>query len=170
MVSTQSGGSPPALDRGEFREAMSFLATPLTIVTARDTEGRPWGFTATSVTSVSLEPPLVLVGISHTSSCFRALSEAAEFSVNVLGGDQRDLAQTFATSGTDRFSGVHVTDWPNSTVPYLSEVGVAFRCVVTSRMPAGDHTLLIGELAGLRRRQVVASPLVWYQRDFRTPI
>ncbi|PAZ17601.1 NADH:riboflavin 5'-phosphate oxidoreductase [Streptomyces sp. SA15] len=170
MVSTQVEGSPPALDGEEFREAMSLLAAPLTIVTARDTEGRPWGFTASSVTSVSLEPPLVLVGMSHTSSCFPALSEAAEFTINVLGSDHRDLARTFATSGVDRFSGVSLADWLDSTVPYLADVAVAFRCTATSRIPVGDHTLLIGELTGMRGHGATASPLVWYRRDFRMSI
>ncbi|MEU9587102.1 flavin reductase family protein [Streptomyces werraensis] len=170
MVSTQVGDSPPALGSTEFREAMSFLAAPLTIVTARDAEGRLWGFTASSVTSVSLEPPLVLVGISHTSSCFGALSEATEFSINILGSEHRALARNFATSGVDRFSGVLLANWPDSTVPYLADIAVALRCVVTSRIPVGDHTLLIGELSGMRRQGTAASPLVWYRRDFRTSL
>ncbi|MEU3098025.1 flavin reductase family protein [Streptomyces sp. NPDC006967] len=170
MVSTQVEGSPPALDGEEFREALSLLAAPLTIVTARDTDGRPWGFTASSVTSVSLEPPLVLVGMSHTSSCFPTLSEAAEFTINVLESDHRDLARAFATSGVDRFSGVRLADWSDSTVPYLADVAVAFRCTAASRIPVGDHTLLIGELTGIRGRGASASPLVWYRRDFRMPI
>lgn len=170
MVSTQVGDSPPALGGTEFREAMSFLAAPLTIITARDADGRLWGFTASSVTSVSLEPPLVLVGVSHTSSCFEALSAVTGFSINILGGDHRDLARTFATSGVDRFSGVRLADWPDSTVPYLADVAVALRCVVTSRIPVGDHTLLIGELSEMRRQGTASSPLVWYRRDFRTPL
>ncbi|MBX9396487.1 flavin reductase family protein [Streptomyces sp. TRM72054] len=170
MVSTKVGDSPPALGSAEFREAMSFLAAPLTIVTARDAEGRAWGFTASSVTSVSLEPPLVLVGVSHTSSCFGALSEATEFSINILGSDHRELARTFATRGVDRFSGVRLADWPDSTVPYLADVAVALRCVVTSRVPVGDHTLLIGELSGMHRQGPASAPLVWYRRDFRTPL
>ncbi|MEU5437985.1 flavin reductase family protein [Streptomyces sp. NPDC020719] len=169
-MSTQVGDSPPALGSAEFREAMSFLAAPLTIITARDAEERLWGFTASSVTSVSLEPPLVLVGISQTSSCFRALSEAAEFSINILGSDHRDLAQTFATSGVDRFSGVRLADWPDSAVPYLADIAVALRCVVTSRMQVGDHGLLIGEPSAVRRQGTAGAPLVWYGRDFRTPL
>ncbi|MEW1550078.1 flavin reductase family protein [Streptomyces tsukubensis] len=169
MVKTEAGVRPPALDGAEFREAMSFLAAPLTIVTARDAEGCLWGFTASSVTSVSLEPPLVLVGISQTSSCFGALSEATEFSINILGGDDRDLARTFATSGADRFSGVRSADWPDSAVPYLADIAVALRCVVAGRIPVGDHTLLIGELSGVRGQGTAVSPLMWYRRDFRTP-
>ncbi|MFI9649564.1 flavin reductase family protein [Streptomyces sp. NPDC052040] len=169
MVSTQIGDSPPAVGGAEFREAMSFLAAPLTVVTARDTDGRPWGFTASSVTSVSLDPPLLLVGMSQTSSCFGALSRAAEFSVNILGDDHRELARTFAARGVDRFSGVPLADWPGSTVPYLADIAIALRCVVARRIPVGDHTLLVGELSGMHNRGTAAPPLVWYRRDFRTP-
>ncbi len=157
---------PPALGGETFREAMSFLAAPLTIVTTRDQEGRPWGFTASSVTSVSLEPLLVLVGISHTSSCFPVFSEASEFVINVLGRDNRELARRFAARGMDRFVGVRFDDWPNSDLPYLVDVVVVFRCTVAERISAGDHDLLIGELTGVRR-QDSTEPLLWYRRDFR---
>ncbi|MFD9718896.1 flavin reductase family protein [Streptomyces sp. NPDC059076] len=169
-MSTQVKGSPQAMESEEFRDAMSLLAAPLTIVTARDTEGRPWGFTASSVTSVSLEPPLLLVGMSRTSSCFPALSEADEFTVNVLGEGHRELARTFATTGVDRFAGVSIGDWGDSTVPYLTDVSVAFRCSASSRIPVGDHTLLVGELTQMRGHGATASPLVWYRRDFRMSV
>ncbi|MGW0854212.1 flavin reductase family protein [Streptomyces sp. NPDC002690] len=170
MVSAQSASTTRALTGDDFREAMSLLAAPLTIVTARDTVGRPWGFTASSVTSVSLDPPLVLVGMAHTSSCYPALSTAAEFTVNVLGSDHRTLARTFATSGADRFAGVRLEDWPDSQVPYLADVGVAFRCTAAQRIAVGDHTLLIGELTGLRGRGETTSPLLWHRRNFQPSV
>lgn len=168
MTGTQMDVSTPAVDGDAFRDALSLLASPLTIVTTRDQDGHPYGFTASSVTSVSLDPPLVLVGISHTSSCFAALSTSSEFVINVLGGEDRDLARRFATSGADRFADVRHEDWPDSATPFLPDVAVAWRCETVSRIPVGDHDLLIGKLVGLRRPDTGTSPLLWYQRGFRT--
>jgi flavin reductase ActVB len=168
MTGTQVDLTPSAVDSETFREALSLLASPLTIVTTRDQDGNLFGFTASSVTSVSLDPPLVLVGVSHTSSCFAAVSKSPEFVINVLGGEDHDLARQFATKGADRFAGVRHEDWPDSATPFLPDVAVAWRCETVNRIPVGDHDLLIGKLIGLRRPDDGASPLLWYQRGFRT--
>ncbi|WP_405467561.1 flavin reductase family protein (plasmid) [Streptomyces jietaisiensis] len=146
---------------------MSLLAAPLTIITARDQAGRPWGFTASSVTSASLDPPLVLVGLAHTSSCFTALTKASEFAINILGSDQSALARRFATSGTDRFAGARTQNWPDSLLPHLTEAPVVIRCGMANRITVGDHDLLVGELIGMRR-QGEPKPLLWYRREFHS--
>jgi flavin reductase ActVB len=158
--------APDTVAPDTFKEAMSLLAAHLTVVTARDTGGRAWGFTASSVTSVSLDPPLVSVGISHTSSCHPALSAASEFVVNVLGHDHQDLARRFAAKDTDRFAGANHDNWPGSATPLLTDVPVAWRCAVENRITVGDHDLVIGRLIALRRHDRPATPLVWYQRDY----
>jgi flavin reductase ActVB len=156
-VTTRVPKTHTALDSATFKEAMSLLAAPLTIVTTRDKHGCPWGFTASSVASVSLEPPLVLVGISHTSSCFASLSDADEFVINLLESQHQDLARRFATSGVDRFAGVPFADWPGSDAPLLTGIATAFLCVTVDRLPVGDHDLVIGKLIGLRRAGQVRS-------------
>lgn len=147
---------------------MALLVAPLTIVTTRDADGRHRGFTASSVISVSLEPPLVLVGISHTSSCFVALAEAPEFLINLLGDQHRDVARKFAARGVDRFAGQDFDTWPNSELPYLTDANAVFRCSTVDRIRVGDHDLLIGELTEVRTNRAV-KPLLWYQREFHTP-
>jgi len=157
-----------AVDAAVFREAMSLLAAPLTVVTTRDANGRRWGFTASSVTSASLEPPLVVVGLSNTSSCRAAFAEATGFVVNLLGERQAGVARRFAEHGVDRFAEHPFEDWPGTRLPRLVDAHAALRCRVVDLVPVGDHHLLIGELTGLRTGTPASRPLLWHRRDFRT--
>lgn len=161
-------GTRPAVSGEVFRDAMALLAAPLAIVTTRDAEGRRWGFTASSVTSVSLDPPLLLVGLSHTSSCYGAFTDSPEFAVNVLGERHRDLARRFSTPGVDRFAGQDFASFGGQGPPYLPDAHVALRCAVADRIRTGDHDLLIGAPTGVHAR-AARRPLLWYRRGFRTP-
>ncbi|GGU41919.1 flavin reductase family protein [Streptomyces violascens] len=160
-------GPPVAVDGETFREAMSHLAAPLTVVTTRDGQGRRRGFTASSVTSVSLDPPLVLVGLSNGSSCREALLGAGEFIVNVLGEQHRGVATAFAEHGADRFQGLAFDTWPGTELPYLTGANAAFRCTRIRHVPVGDHHLVIGKLTGLVA-EGTDKPLLWYRRGFST--
>ncbi|WP_412076211.1 flavin reductase family protein [Streptomyces xanthophaeus] len=154
-------------DPGRFRDAMALLPAALTVVTTVDGLGRRWGFTASSVTSVSLGPPLLMVGVGRTSSCHEALVNAPEFVVNVLGGQHRDLAAKFAAHGVDRFAGEEFAHWPGTSLPVLPDAHAAYRCLRHEVVPAGDHDLLLGALAGVRAGHP-GSPLLWYRRTFHT--
>lgn len=150
-----------------FREAMSRLASPLTVITARDQENKLRGFTATSVTSMSLEPPLICFGVSHTSSCFNAMTDAEEFTVNILGVGQNELASKFAESGVDRFIGVRTEYWKRTGTPYLADAPTVIHCSAAGRATFGDHDLLIGRCSGVQVNGE-RKPLIWYRRAFRT--
>ncbi|MCL6739222.1 flavin reductase family protein [Streptomyces neyagawaensis] len=151
--------------QGAFREAMSLIASPITVVTMRDQKNNPRGFTASSVTSLSLEPPLLLVGVSHTSSCFTVASGATDLMVNILGADQGDLAMRFAASGVDRFAGVRIEHWKDLGIPFLADAPVVIHCEVADRATFGDHDLLIGRFLGMKIESM-KTPLVWYRRNF----
>ncbi|MFI5528206.1 flavin reductase family protein [Kitasatospora sp. NPDC051853] len=157
--------APPTVDAQTFRDAMALLAAPTTIVTTLDQDGRPWGFTASAVTSVSLDPPLLLVGVGRTSSCHRALVTAREFVVNVLGEQHQDMARRFARHGVDRFAGGGLTTLDG--LPCLPDARVVLRCRTTQVTPAGDHDLLLGTVAEARIG-LPGRSLVWYQRAFHT--
>ncbi|MFI2242269.1 flavin reductase family protein [Streptomyces chrestomyceticus] len=163
---TTARGVRPALDAGTFRDALALLAAPLTVVTTHDAEGRPRGFTASSVTSVSLDPPLVLVGIARTSSCFAAFAAAPEFVINILGAQHRDLARKFADRRADRFAGEDFAA-AGSGPPRLTGAHAALRCTVTERVPAGDHDLLLGTPTEVHTTGSTR-PLVWHRRRFHT--
>jgi flavin reductase ActVB len=157
------------VDGQTFRDAMSTLAAPITVITTVDEAGRRRGLTASSVASVSLEPPLLVVSVSRTSSCHAALVSAREFVVNVLSTRHRDLARRFATSGIDRFAGGEFTPWPDRDLPCLSDADVLIRCATYDVITTGDHDLLIGAVAEVRTTpHPDPAPLVWYQRDFHS--
>ncbi|NEA68174.1 flavin reductase family protein [Streptomyces sp. SID12488] len=150
---------------------MSHLATAVSIVTTTDDRGRRRGFTAGSVVSVSLDPPLLLVGVDNRSSCLNALTGSREFAVNVLGESHRGLAALFARHGADRFDTADAHEfapWPGSQdgPPLLAGTNAAYRCTTVNSVPAGDHHLVIGRLTGVVMNEHAEPPLVWYRRAF----
>ncbi|MFG2628161.1 flavin reductase family protein [Streptomyces sp. NPDC048473] len=158
----------PLLDGEAFREAMSLLAAPIAVITVQDETGRWRGFTASSVTSASLDPPLLTVGVSRTSSCHAALVAAPGFVVNVLGDQHREVAMRFATRGVDRFAAGDFKNWPGSELPCLPDANALYRCVTTDIIPVGDHDLLVGALTEVSWGNP-GEPLLWYRRGFHAP-
>ncbi|MFI1786443.1 flavin reductase family protein [Streptomyces rubiginosohelvolus] len=169
MPAPHGAAAQHVVDARRFRDAMALLAAPVTVVTTVDTDGRRRGFTASSVTSVSAEPPLLLVGVTRGASCHQPLLAAGEFVVNVLGDHHGDLARRFASSGVDRFAGGEFEEWPACGLPYLPDAAVALRCTTAGVVAAGDHDLLLGTPAGIRGHGS-SGALVWYQRAFHTPV
>lgn len=134
-----------SIDKFDLRRAFGSFATGVTIVTTMDAQGQPCGFTANSFSSVSLEPPLVLVSIAKTAFGLATFADCKGFAINILAEHQRDLSNRFASKGTDKFSGV---DWqPGSTgAPLLNEVVAWFDCENFQQIDAGDHVILIGKV------------------------
>ncbi|MFG1778127.1 flavin reductase family protein [Micromonospora sp. NPDC049051] len=125
------------------------------------------GFTATSFTSVSLDPPLVSFCLGVASSSWPVLDRAEYVAVHLLGAHQREAAQVFATSGIDRFAAYpHWTPGPFG-VPLLTGVPARLLCRIAHRVPAGDHTLFIAEPLALGGGEDV-DPLVRHRGDYTT--
>src|SRR6266566_4526948 len=116
-------GVEPAL----FRQLLGRFATGVTVLTARDAQGRPVGMTASSVASVSLHPPLLLVSVSHEHEMHAALLAAKHFTLNVLAADQEALSRRFAADHPDRFAGVGYRD-NKYGVPVLDGVLASIEC------------------------------------------
>src|SRR4051812_4688217 len=146
----------------EFREAMARLSAHVTIVTAYDSDGRPRGFTATAVSSLSMEPPLILTCISRTALCHNVLVQASSFAVNVLRDSHQDLAQRFATPGIDRFAGIGFHRDPRA--PHLPDALSVLTCSVHATHPGGDHTILVGQVEGVSTSH--GDPLLYFDRKF----
>ena len=136
---------PVSIDPVALRRAFGTFLTGVTVITTRDSEGRPRGMTANSFTSVSLDPPLLLVCIANTAGTAPALREAAHFGVNVLQIGQQPTSNRFAAKGEDRFAG---QPWaPGQTgVPLLGSSLVSFECQRESLHEAGDHFILVGRV------------------------
>ncbi|MDT3399018.1 flavin reductase family protein [Streptomyces sp. B1866] len=149
----------PELLRSVFRHHAAGVA----VITAHGE--RPVGFTATSLSSVAAEPPLLSFGIGTGSSSWPVLREAGHVGVHILAEHQRELAATFARSGADRFGAP--TRWRPGPegVPLLEGVLAWVVCEVVARIPAGDHRVVLarvlhGDPSGAGR------PLLYHQGRF----
>jgi flavin reductase (DIM6/NTAB) family NADH-FMN oxidoreductase RutF len=129
----------------EFRRALRHFPAGVTVVTTRDAAGRPCGLTLSAFTSVSLDPPLVLVCIDHAATHYRAFTEAGWFAVNVLGKSQAHLSRHFATTSADKFAGVAFNRGP-AGLPILEDVVAALECRVIHQYAGGDHTIFVGQV------------------------
>ncbi|SFI79495.1 NADH-FMN oxidoreductase RutF, flavin reductase (DIM6/NTAB) family [Bosea sp. OK403] len=138
---------PAAFDKGAFRKALGSFLTGVTVVATLQDDGEPRGFTANSFTSVSLDPPLVLVCIAKTASSCPVFSKAGHFSVNILAESQADISNLFATRSADKFARTAWRKGPAGS-PILNDVAAWFDCRQHELIEAGDHVILIGEVMG----------------------
>ena len=134
-----------ALDERALRHAFGSFTTGVTIATTLGEDGKPWGFTANSFTSVSLDPPLLLICLAKTAGSFKAFVEAERFAVNVLSAAQREASVAFATLGARKFDAV---PWRQErTGAPILDGGVAwFDCAMEQVIDAGDHAILLGRV------------------------
>jgi len=133
------------LDPLELRRALGCFVTGVTIVTAMDGEGRPRGFTANSFTSVSLDPPLVLVCIARTAGSYPLFSTTSHFAINILSEEQRPLSSRFASKEVDKFVGIAWQAGPTGS-PLIAATVAWLDCRTERRIDAGDHLILVGRV------------------------
>lgn len=135
----------PSVEPTRFRHALSQFATGVTVITARQDDGSFAGVTINSFNSVSLDPPLVLWSLAHDASSMAVFSSASSYVINVLAGDQMELAQRFARPGAGRFDNLAFTLTPLG-VPLLTGSVAWFECRPRSRYSEGDHVIFVGEV------------------------
>lgn len=154
------------IDPRALRDAFGCFMTGVTVVTMIDKAGNPLGFTANSFSSVSLDPPLLLVSIANTSANLAAFRTAGGFAVNILSEGQKDVSATFARPVEDRFASVY---WRRGPVggPLIAGVAAWFDCTMEQVIPAGDHTILLGRIGGF---EATSHPgLGYYRGAYVTP-
>lgn len=135
------------MQKSVYRTALGAFLTGVTVVTVFDDNDEPWGVTANSFTSVSLDPPLVLVCIGKKGRTWPVFSCAQRFGVNVLSASQQDLAMHFAGSAENRFASVAHSRRDNGA-PLLENSAAWFDCEVHERVSVADHEILIGKVVG----------------------
>jgi flavin reductase (DIM6/NTAB) family NADH-FMN oxidoreductase RutF len=157
--------APTAVDSRAFRNACGKFATGITIVTVIGPDGLPHGMTVNSFTSVSLEPPLVLVCIDRKATILPKLEDSGTIGINVLAEDQRDLSTQFSRRGTDRFETV---PWfaGELGVPLIYGVLAHYECTVTTIADGGDHLIFIAEVRHLQCFQ--GRPLLYFGSEYAT--
>ena len=152
-------------DPRTLRDALGCFATGVTVVTCLDGEGQPVGLTANSFTSLSMDPPLLLVCVAKAAASAVHLSRAEHFAVNVLQTQQQPASITFSTRVEDRFG---CTPWAlgEHGVPVLMDSLSVFECARHAIHDGGDHFILVGEVkkatfeAGL-------DPLLYFRGSYR---
>ena len=138
--------SPPAFDAKYFRQALSQFATGVTVITARLPDDSVVGVTINSFNSVSLDPPLVLWSLAHAASTMAAFSNAPGYVINVLSGEQIELAQRFALPGPNLVDPAMFA-LSQQGVPVLAGTVAWFECHHRSRYSEGDHMIFVGAVA-----------------------
>jgi 3,4-dihydroxy-2-butanone 4-phosphate synthase len=149
-----------------MRDAMGHFATGVSIVTARDGDGAPVGTTANAISSVSLDPPLLLACLARGSETLAALRAAGRFAVNVLAAEQRHHSDRFARKGAAVRS--HEVDFDDHDlgVPVLPGSLATVVCAVEAIHPAGDHEIVVGAAHHLEHRGPGARPLLFYRGSY----
>jgi flavin reductase ActVB len=143
-----------------FREAMASLAGGVAVVTARRSDGIPWGLAVTSVASYSADPPSVFFAVGREARSHDPFLEAGEYGVHLLRSDQASVAETFAGKGDDKFDGL---DWRwDGEAPRIEGVLSYLRCRRSAAFSHGDHSIIVGEVVGADTG--AGEPLVYLRR------
>jgi flavin reductase (DIM6/NTAB) family NADH-FMN oxidoreductase RutF len=138
------------IDSKEFRRTLGAFTTGVTIMTTVDEDGKQYGVTANSFSSVSLDPPLILWSQALTSSSFEAFSNCERFVVNILADHQIHVSNQFARSGGDKFQGIEVNAGLGG-VPIIDDCSAYLECVKVAAHPGGDHVIYIGQVERIYR-------------------
>ncbi|HYE50128.1 MAG TPA: flavin reductase family protein [Azospirillaceae bacterium] len=148
-------------DPRAFRDALGRFATGIAVATTRDGEGAPVGVTVNSVTSVSLEPPLVLFCLDRAANTLPAFEAAPGFALNILEEGQQDLSIRFSLfHAPDRWDGVAREAWETGS-PILEGCLASLECVRHAVYDGGDHVILVGRVVRLVAREDGRPLLYW---------
>lgn len=134
-----------AIDARELRNVMGHFATGVTVITTRDTAGKPFGLTANAFSSLSLDPPLVLICVDKTVDCYACFESSKVFAVNFLNEEQEHLSRRFATKGIEKFDGVAYKTG-ECGAPLLEGAMGHIECKLINGYDGGDHTIYVGEI------------------------
>lgn len=150
----------------DFKKALQQWASGVTIVTTLSPTHGLLGMTATSFTSVSMQPPQILVCVNDSALTSVGIAESQHFAVNILAAGQKDISNLFAGGGSeaDRFASVN---WHNGTyeTPVLDDSIASLECTVINQVRAGTHWVIIGEVDLVTCR--LGEPLLYFRADYR---
>ncbi len=147
-----------------FRKALGSFATGVTVVTARRADGEPVGLTVNAFSSISLEPPLVMVCLGNGTRDLDAYTEQGHFAVHILRDSQRDVSIAFASRNPEKWTEVA---WAPgyADLPMVQDTLAAIGCDVQAIHEAGDHKIIIGEV---KRLEVATGgqPLLYFRGNY----
>jgi len=152
--------SPVSADA--FRAAMSDLPAAVSLVTTVDASGQPQGATVSAVSSLSLDPPLVLVCLDRGSQTLAALPEGHDFILHIAADGQQDAAYALSKKGSEKFDAIEWIETEGG-LPLIAGFSIAMRCKVESLLPGGDHTIVVGRIEGIAH-DTSSVPMVFHRR------
>ncbi|MDE1900508.1 MAG: flavin reductase family protein [Alphaproteobacteria bacterium] len=154
------------IDSHIFRQTMGCFATGIAVVTAHNDKFGAFGLTVNSLTSVSLDPPLILFCIDKNASLHAAFRRADRFAVNILAAGQEDVSRHFA-SRHHHGQPKKIWDKPQGETPILRGTLGWLLCRRHKLYAGGDHTIIVGEVVDLRKRPGAKEPLVYFHGRYR---
>ena len=148
----------------EFRRACGRFATGVAIASVVDESAMAHGLTVSSFTSVSLNPPLLLICLGHEVTMIEAFRRASHFGINILREQDQELSQRFATKGLDKFNGIA---WRRGQtgVPLIDCALTTIECETHQRITSGDHDILVGRVVATRVED--GAPLIYYASRYQ---
>lgn len=152
-----------AMDLQQLRRVMGHFATGVTVITTMDKSGAPFGLTANAFTSLSLNPPLVLICIDKEVQCYSCFEESGVFAVNVLSEDQEKLSRRFATKGIEKFTDVKWHKGHHGIALLDGAIGY-IECKVVHSYEGGDHTIYVGGI--LNATASGGRPLIFFKGKY----
>lgn len=152
-----------AVSSEAFRRACGRFATGVAVAGAIDANGQPHGLTVNSFSSVSLDPPLVLICLGHAVAAIDVFRQARGFGLSILRENQREISERFAMRRDDRFESIA---WRlgETGVPLLDGALATIECETRNRVTAGDHDIFIGEM--VRASAEDGAPLVYFASEY----
>ena len=177
MTDATDLGAGAGVDPQAYRDVLGRVVTGVTVVTALDDRAagngsrpQPWGTTVNSFTSVSLDPPLVLVSIGHERSIHPLIARTRRFAVNVLGEESRAISDCFSGAPSElpreAFCSAAYRLGEECGLPILDEAIAWVGCAVERVIEAGDHTLYIGRVVEAGVVDDAGWPLLFYRRRY----
>jgi flavin reductase (DIM6/NTAB) family NADH-FMN oxidoreductase RutF len=152
------------VDEAGFRELMTRVCSPVTVITTLTPQGLPYGTTVGAFMSLSLRPPMVAAALDRGSGLLAHAQASGRIGINVLRCDAGRIAAGFARTGADKFDGV---DWIlDHGLPRLRPVCAWLACEIASIVPGGDHLLLLSQVTS--GQMTDNPPLTYLRRSFGT--
>jgi 3-hydroxy-9,10-secoandrosta-1,3,5(10)-triene-9,17-dione monooxygenase reductase component len=152
-----------AITNEEFRAALGRFASGVSVVTGKTADEQLFGITVSAFTSVSLNPPLILICIDKRSTTHDHFAEGNHFAVNILGEDQELQSRRFASREADKFAGIGYAAGVTGA-PLLDGALACLECRIVHAYEGGDHTIIVGEIEATRLHE--SKPLLYFRGGY----
>ncbi len=153
------------MDLEKFKAGLSRFGSGVAIITTRESNGVPSGFTANSFTSLSLNPPMVLFCLDREAACFDAFYGSTAFGVNILNSEQEEISNRFARRGGNKFQNLTLING-DAGVPLITGCLANLECRTAQTIPGGDHLIFLGEVQEVHLGE--GDPLFYFKGSYHS--